>query len=144
MGPLRFSIATVLAALLLTAISAASARAQTSEDLAKLNERVAQLHQAGKYEEAIPIAHQALVLAERLYGPGTPLAAAAITKLAALYGATNQFSIAELLYERAAAIYERSLGPNHPDTIAARTAHTVAEINAAKRERAEVKAAEEA
>ena len=40
-----------------------------SDELSALNDQVERLYQAGEYSEAVPIAQQALAVAEKLHGP---------------------------------------------------------------------------
>ena len=62
--------------------------ADKQDDLAKLsslNKQVTELYQAGKFNEAIPIAQESLELSEKALGPDHPDTATALNNLAALY-----------------------------------------------------------
>ncbi len=80
-----------------------------------LNQQVMELHDAGQYAEAIPLAEQALEIFEAQLGPDHPDVAASLSWLALLYGNMGRYGEAEPLFERALAIREAQLGPNHPD-----------------------------
>mgnify|MGYP003902571031 CR=1 FL=1 len=53
-------LAAMLVATVLAMFASASVGAQTNDDLAALNKRVSELHSAGKYGEAIPLAERSL------------------------------------------------------------------------------------
>jgi esterase/lipase superfamily enzyme/Tfp pilus assembly protein PilF len=101
-----------IAVLLAGFLSALPAR---SDELGALSDQVQQLYQAGKYSEAVPVAQQALALAEKLHGPDHPDVANSLNHLAALYGTQGRYADAEPLYRRSLAIREKALGPDHPD-----------------------------
>ena len=86
-------------------------------DVAALNRQIAQLKAAGKYAQAVPLAQQALALAEKK-GPDSPDVAAALDTLAELYEAENKYAEAEPLLKRALAIREKA--PGQPDVAASR------------------------
>ena len=50
-------------------------------------------------------------------GPDHANTATSLNNLANLYYTQGKYDLAEPLYERALAIYEKALGPDHPDTI---------------------------
>jgi CHAT domain-containing protein/Tfp pilus assembly protein PilF len=79
-----------------------------------LNQQVLQLIQQGQYQKALPLAQQALEMAERELGTEhldlTPL----LTNLAEIYRHTGDYNAAEPLYQRALAIREQALGAEHP------------------------------
>jgi tetratricopeptide (TPR) repeat protein len=87
-----------------------------SAKLSSLSDKVIQLHQAGKFDEAIPIAQEALELAERVVGPDHPDTSAVVFLLAELYRSTGDYAKAEPLFQRALKIDEKALGPDHPQT----------------------------
>lgn len=68
-----------------------------------------------KYDEALPLAQEALRIAESSFGPEHPNLVSSLQSLAAVYHAQGRFAEAEPLYRRALAIAERLLGPDHPD-----------------------------
>ena len=76
-----------------------------------LNRRVLELYQAGKYQQAMPIARQLLEICEKTLGPKHPDTATSLNDLAELYRAMGGFPKAEPLYRRALAIHEKALGP---------------------------------
>jgi len=110
----RVMAAAVLALSLLAGWQAA-AGAQNTGDIAALNSRVTQLHEAGRHAEAIPLAERALTLAERTRDGERRQLATALKNLVALYRARGRIADAEPLARRAVAISEATLGPNHPD-----------------------------
>ena len=86
-------------------------------DLAKLsslNKQVTELYQAGKFNEAIPIAQESLELSEKALGPDHPDTAAALNNLAALYDSMGDYAKAEPLYQRALKISTESPRPRSP------------------------------
>ena len=87
-------------------------------EITVLNKRTAELYQAGKYAEALPLKQRAAELSEKALGPEHPAVATGLNNLAALYYSTGQYAKAEPLYQRALAIAEKALGPEHP-TVAA-------------------------
>ena len=66
--------------------------AQSNEDLGTLNQQIAELYQAGKFDEAIPIAERALALAQKLHGSEHPGLATGLNNLAALLLQTNRLA----------------------------------------------------
>ncbi|MEA5594721.1 CHAT domain-containing tetratricopeptide repeat protein [Rivularia sp. UHCC 0363] len=87
-----------------------------SEELAeaeKLNQRVVQLYQEGKYNEAIPLAERALAIAQKILGEH-PDVATSLNNLAGLYKVQGRYSEAELFYKKALEIRKRILGNEHP------------------------------
>ena len=78
--------------------------------------RVVELYQAGKYQEAIPVAQQLLEIRERALGPEHPYTATSLNSLAELYREMGEYAKAGPLYRRALAIREKVLGPEHPAT----------------------------
>ena len=93
--------------------------ADEHDDLAKLsslNKQVIELYQAGKFNDAIPIAQKAVELSEKALGPDGPDTASALNDLAMLYDSLGDYAKAELLLKSALKIREKTLGPDHPDT----------------------------
>jgi CHAT domain-containing protein len=82
----------------------------------RLNQQVIQLYQQGKYNEAIPLAQQALAIIKQQLGDNHPLTAQSLNNLALLYYSQGRYSEAEPLYKEALAISKQQLGDNHPDT----------------------------
>ncbi|GCA72242.1 photosystem I assembly protein Ycf3 [Microcystis aeruginosa NIES-2519] len=82
----------------------------------KLTQQVIQLYQQGKYNEAIPLAQQALAIRKQQLGDNHPLTVAILNSLAALYYSQGRYSDAEPLFKQALAIIKQQLGDNHPLT----------------------------
>ena len=78
-----------------------------------LNQQVEQLYQQGRYAEAIPVAKEALRVAETTFGPNDPNTATSLDNLAVLYYVQGKYAEAEPLFIRALAIGEKTLGPDH-------------------------------
>ncbi|MDA2917219.1 tetratricopeptide repeat protein [Nitrospinae bacterium AH_259_B05_G02_I21] len=74
-----------------------------------LTNRALALSRQGKYREAIPVAKEALKVAEQTFGPNHPNVAQSLNSLALLYKVLGQYAKAEPLYKRALAIRERAL-----------------------------------
>jgi CHAT domain-containing protein/Tfp pilus assembly protein PilF len=72
--------------------------------------RIAELEQAGKYSEAIPLARRLLADMEKAHGPVHRDVAAALNNLALLYGDLGQDADAEPLLKRALTIQEKVWG----------------------------------
>jgi tetratricopeptide (TPR) repeat protein/CHAT domain-containing protein len=105
-----FFIAAVFA---LVFFPASLAHAQSSE-AQELNKKVVELYQAGRYDEAIPLAQQVLAIDEKAFGPDRPEVATDLNNLAALNLAEGRSADAESLYKRSLEIREKALGPDHP------------------------------
>jgi CHAT domain-containing protein/tetratricopeptide (TPR) repeat protein len=98
-----------------------SARAQGSPGGAKanpielqqaeqLNRRAITLLRAGKYDEALPFARQALAIREKELGLDHPNVAQSLGNLAVLYKEKGEYRRAEPLFRRALTINEKTLG----------------------------------
>ena len=92
------------------------AKAERAAEIDSLSRQVVELYQAGKYEQAIPIARQLLEINEKIKGPEHPDTAGSLNNLAALYYAMGEYAKVEPLYRRALTIYEKALGAEHPST----------------------------
>ena len=88
-----------------------SAELQEAE---RLNQQVVQLHQQGKYNEAIYLAEKALVIREKVLGQEHLSVATSLNYLAILYRLQGNYDKAEPLYVRALAISEKVLDQEHP------------------------------
>jgi len=99
---------------LLLAVSMLSCQKAELQKAEELNAQVLQLYQQGQYDQAIPLALEALRLRERALGPDHPDVASSLNNLAALYQAMGAYSQVEPLYQRALKIVEARLGPDHP------------------------------
>ena len=91
--------------------------AATRGEAAALTDRIRAYDEQGRYQEAIPLAEQALALRERALGPAHPAVAEALTNLAALHQASGAYEPAEALLERALAILASGAGAGHPDLL---------------------------
>ncbi|HTN85194.1 MAG TPA: CHAT domain-containing tetratricopeptide repeat protein [Sorangium sp.] len=92
----------------------AAAASGPLEEAEQLNGRAVELEQAGRYDEAIPLARRALELRERALGSEHPHVAISLNNLAWLLQTKGDYAAAEPLFRRALAISERALGPEHP------------------------------
>lgn len=81
-------------------------------EAAALQERVFELNQQGKYDEALPLAERALRLREDNLDPNNLLIAGSLAALATLVQLKGDFDRAESLLQRALKIREKFLGPN--------------------------------
>jgi tetratricopeptide (TPR) repeat protein len=82
--------------------------------VAALDKRVAELRQAGKFSEAIPLAQRALANREKALGPDHLDVAHALNDLASLYDTQDRYADAEPLHMQSLAVREKALGPDHP------------------------------
>jgi TPR repeat protein len=73
------------------------------------------LYMQKRYAEALPIAQEALRLAESTFGPEHPNVASSLHGVASIYLAQGKFAEAEPFYRRTLAIGVKVLGPDHPD-----------------------------
>ena len=70
-------------------------------------------YQRGQYEEALQQFDRALKEAET-FGEGDPRYATTLNNLAELYRTQGRYTEAEQLHNKALAIWEKALGPQHP------------------------------
>src|SRR5215475_6586170 len=101
-------------AVLLVLSGLAPALAQ-SDDLAALDRQIGQLYQAGKYDEAIPVAQRLVELTRTRFGKEHRAHANALGILGDLYREKGRYAEAEPLYKSAHSILEKELGPNHEE-----------------------------
>jgi CHAT domain-containing protein/tetratricopeptide (TPR) repeat protein len=73
------------------------------------------LRKAGKYDEALPRAEQALTIRETAFGAESLEVAEALHLVALLLDDKHEYARAETVNRRALAIREQQLGPDHPD-----------------------------
>jgi tetratricopeptide (TPR) repeat protein len=97
----------------------ASAQSKDVQEVERLNEEVVRLSEAGKYDEAVPLAERVLAICEKAFGAEHPDVATALNNLAALYDSKGDYGRAELLYQRVLPIFERTLGADYPDVATA-------------------------
>jgi tetratricopeptide (TPR) repeat protein len=81
----------------------------------QLDAQELQLVNQNKFAEALPIAAEALKIAEASLGPNDIHVSIALTHLADIYDDQKNFAEAEPLYQRALALREKALGPDHLD-----------------------------
>jgi CHAT domain-containing protein len=84
-------------------------------EVKQLNQRVIELYNQGKYEEAIPLAKQVLAISEKLQGKDHLDIVISLNNLAELYSNQGKYAETEPFFQRSLAIRERVLGENHPD-----------------------------
>jgi len=109
---------TVSFAVLLLAAGLAPPLAAQQESWEKLSGETQALYQQGKYADALPVAQEALRVAEASFGPEHPNVAKSLNNLAALYHAQGKYAEAEEFLKRSLAIKEKALGPDDPDVAA--------------------------
>jgi tetratricopeptide (TPR) repeat protein/uncharacterized protein YraI len=73
-------------------------------EAATLMVKAAELYQAGKFAEAVPLTQRALAITEKMLGPNDPGVAMLLSRLAMLYVQLGRYADAEPLYKRAVAI----------------------------------------
>ena len=86
------------------------------DDPGALSQRVNQLIEQGKYQEAIPIAERAVEVAKHTLGPDHPETADALNDLGFIFQKIGNYAKAEPLYQEALRIRQKVLGSEHPDT----------------------------
>jgi tetratricopeptide (TPR) repeat protein len=115
-NPIRREVLALAAAVLLApAWSQSSAASDADAELDAIREQVERLYQAGRFEEALPLAQRELEQREKTLSPEHPDVVTALNNLAARYYATGDYARAKPLIERALAINEKALGPEHSD-----------------------------
>jgi len=105
----RFGIIFIVALLMSTVAGAQESR------LKELDAQIDQLQKQGKNNEALPVAQEALRVAEATFGADHPNTATALYRLGVIDTALGKYAEAEPLYKRSLAIREKALGPDHPD-----------------------------
>jgi len=80
-----------------------------------LNDRVFELWSAGKSQEALSLAQEALAIRKEVLGEEHPDYATSLNNLAGLYHAMGDYARAEPLYRQAMEIEKKVLGEVHPD-----------------------------
>jgi tetratricopeptide (TPR) repeat protein len=81
----------------------------------ELTNKAFALAYAGKYAEAILVAHQVLAMREQLLGPDHPDVATVLNSFGSLYQQVGRYADAEQFYKRMLEIREKALSPDHPD-----------------------------
>ena len=80
-----------------------------------MGRRTAELYEAGRYEEAIPIAQRLLRALESREGSASINTATALNSLALLLEDANRLPQAEVQYRRVMAILDKAGGPKQPN-----------------------------
>ena len=115
--------------LCLFAIKAASFP-QDAIEARRFYDKSVELYNAGRYDEAAPLAERSLATYSSALGPDHLYVALAANGLAVIYIAKGDYGRAEPLLQRALVIREKTLSPNHPDI--ATTLNNLAEIYKSK------------
>jgi CHAT domain-containing protein/Tfp pilus assembly protein PilF len=84
------------------------------DEVERLNQEVTTLFREGKFDQALPLASNALILSERVLPADHPDIGSALNNLALLYQAKGAYDQAEPLYLRALAIKEKTGSPDDP------------------------------
>src|SRR6266852_363472 len=103
-----------LAGVVLLALAIAMPVAAQQGNLDELNARVIELYRARKFLEAVPVAEEAIRVAEATFGKDHPKLATAVNNLAVLYDSQGEYVKAEPLYKQALEIRQKALGENDP------------------------------
>jgi len=113
----------VLPLFLAGAIALLGAQAQDSPPLGaltqggqleRLNQQLLDLYRSGQYAEGIPVAAEAVRLAESSFGAQHARVAESLNNLAEMYRLLGRFAEAKPLYERSLRIAEIASGPESP------------------------------
>jgi tetratricopeptide (TPR) repeat protein len=104
-----------IAAFLLVSCTLSSAVFAADAAWPDLNNQVIEMYQKKFYTKAIPVAQQALDLAESTYGANSPEAALSLNNLAMLYKKTKKYPAAEKMYLKALAASEKIVGKDNAD-----------------------------
>ena len=99
----------------LEAVKPATGQDRARFEIEALVAKVEDLDRAGKYDEALPLATQALEKSEQVFGQEHTLVATCLNSLATLYQEKGDYPRAELFSQRSLAIREKALGPDHRD-----------------------------
>ena len=86
-----------------------------ADELEELHIKVTDLYKQGHYKDAIPLAEQALQIAEKALDPQNTKLATALCDLADLDRVMCNYAAAEHLYKQSLEIREKILGKNHPE-----------------------------
>jgi CHAT domain-containing protein/Tfp pilus assembly protein PilF len=103
-------------------IRVAEARAATEQDrlsheARRLSAESANLRDAGKFDEALPLAARALEAGEKALGADHGYVAFLLNQLGYLQREKGEYAKAEAYYRRATVIGEKALGGEHPQTV---------------------------
>ena len=89
------------------------AKAEALKQVQSLFDQAIKLEQERKFDEALSIAEQLVVVAEKIEGPAGRTMIAPLTQLARLHGHKNNYARAAELYRHSLEIAERTLGGEH-------------------------------
>src|SRR5260221_9512302 len=92
------------------------ARAE-DETRAKLIQRIEELSDQRRFQEAIPLGEELVTLTKKVRGAEDSEIAANIDRLAELYESADDYVKAEPLRQEALEIRRKALGRDHPDTV---------------------------
>lgn len=118
----------------------AAGQGSSVEEARRLYNRVVELNNAGRYDEAVPLAERALAIFTNALGPDHSDVALSLNGLALLYAARGDYSRAEPLYQRALAIYLKLSA--HNDAAAKNVATTLNNLAELYKDRGEYARAE--
>ncbi|HYW70112.1 MAG TPA: CHAT domain-containing protein [Pyrinomonadaceae bacterium] len=79
--------------------------------------RVTKLYFAGKYDEALPVAEGLLAELEKAGEGESQLMGKALNRLGGIYHGKGDYAKAQSYFLRARSVLEKSVGPDHPDTL---------------------------
>ena len=99
-----------------TAVEIAQATARQRATV--LHQEATELLQAGRYQEAIPLAEEVLAIRRELWGEHDsllPFLGPSLSNLARLYQNQGRYSEAEPLFQETLAIFREQRGEGHPD-----------------------------
>jgi CHAT domain-containing protein/Flp pilus assembly protein TadD len=91
------------------------AQATGLEEAERLNQKAIQLYEQGKYDEAVPLAEQALVIRKRVLGDRHSDVAVSLNNLAELHRNQGRYEKAEPLYLESLELLKSLLGNLHPN-----------------------------
>ncbi len=109
----RWCSVVLLSAVLVSACSVPPESQIKREDILVLTKRMIVLNEAGRYEEALPVAQRAVQHAEETLGPEHPTVAIYLTYLGGVYRSLGRVDEAQGTYQRALAMQEKLLGADH-------------------------------
>ena len=115
-GQRFWTIGLVLIALL-TACAPRSIQPDGVKKAEHLSAKALELFEAGRFDEAIPLAQEALTIRKTVLGPRHPDTATTLDNLAQLYKKTGVYTRAHPLLEEALAIRREVLGTYHRTTV---------------------------
>jgi CHAT domain-containing protein len=90
------------------------AAAQSVDEINRMGRRIAELFQAGQYDQAIPIAQRLVRALEAREGGASVNTATALNSLALLLEDANRLTEAEVQYRRVIGILDKAGGPKQP------------------------------